>query len=88
MSKVRTDPISISLLAWLQAVLYARPAPVSGWLVGSIMIAILSGVLAFGIFRRSRVAVVLMLVLVILPQLYTWFIARKGRQSPLSIPST
>src|SRR6266540_1043789 len=64
-----------ALLAWLQAVLYARAAPLAGWLVGSITVAIISGVLAFGIFRRSRVAVVLMLVLVIVPQLYTWFVA-------------
>jgi hypothetical protein len=43
--------------------------------VFSIIIAGLSGVLAFFIFRRSRVAVVVMLVFVILLQLYTWLIA-------------
>ncbi len=40
-----------------------------------IIIAVVSGVLAFFIFRRSRVGIVLMLALVILLQLYTWLIA-------------
>ncbi|MGH8094291.1 MAG: hypothetical protein ACREIF_12600 [Chthoniobacterales bacterium] len=41
----------------------------------SIIIAGISGVLAFFIFRRSRVAVVVMIVFVILLQLYAWLIA-------------
>ena len=49
-----------------------------------IMIAI-SGTLAFFIFRRSRFAVVAMLLLVILPQLYTWFVARSAAGSVASI---
>jgi hypothetical protein len=77
--------IASALLAWLQSVLYARLAPVAAWLVGSIMVAIISGALAFGIFRRSRVAVVLMLVLVIAPQLYTWFVARSFAGTIVSI---
>jgi hypothetical protein len=42
----------------------------------SIIIAAISGVLAFGIFRRSRVAIVAMVVFVVALQLYTWFVAR------------
>ena len=45
-------------------------------LVFSIIIAAISGVLAFGIFRRSRVAIVAMVVFVVALQLYTWFVAR------------
>src|ERR1700730_11508098 len=41
----------------------------------SIILAAISGVLAFFIFRRSRFAIVAMLVLVVLLQLYTWFAA-------------
>jgi hypothetical protein len=42
----------------------------------SVIIAAISGVLAFGIFRRSRVAVVAMLIIVIVLQLYTWLATR------------
>ena len=42
----------------------------------SVVIAAVSGVLAFGILRRSRVAVVAMLIFVIVLQLYTWVVAR------------
>ena len=42
----------------------------------SILIAAIAGVLAFGIFRRSRAAVVGMIVFVVVLQLYTWFVAR------------
>jgi len=41
----------------------------------SILIAAGSGVLAFFIFRRSRVAVVVTLVFVVLLQLYIWLVA-------------
>ncbi len=44
--------------------------------VFSVVIAAVSGVLAFGILRRSRVAVVAMLIFVIVLQLYTWVVAR------------
>jgi len=51
----------------------------------SVIIAAIAGTLAFFIFRRSRFAVVAMLVLVILPQLYTWFVARSAAGSLPSI---
>jgi len=44
--------------------------------VFSVIIAAISGILAFGIFRRSRFAVVAMIVFVIILQLFTWFVAR------------
>ncbi len=77
--------LASALLAWLQAALYARPAPIMAWVIGSIIVAIISGILAFGLFRRSRVAVVLMLILVIVPQLYTWFIAHSVAGTLVSI---
>ena len=42
----------------------------------SVIIAVIAFILAFGIFGRSRVAIVLMLGFVILLQLCTWFLAR------------
>ena len=45
-------------------------------LVFSIIIAAISGLLSFGIFRRSRVAIEAMIVFVVALQLYTWFVAR------------
>jgi uncharacterized membrane protein len=51
----------------------------------SIISAVISFILAFGIFRRSRVTVVLMLAFVILPQLYTWFVARSVAGTLVSI---
>jgi hypothetical protein len=50
-----------------------------------VIIAAIPGTLAFFIFRRSRFAVVAMLLLVILPQLYTWFVARSIAGSLTSI---
>jgi divalent metal cation (Fe/Co/Zn/Cd) transporter len=44
-------------------------------IVFSVIVAAISGVLAFFIFRRSRFAVVAMLVVVIVLQLFTWFVA-------------
>lgn len=43
--------------------------------VFSVILAAVSGVLAFGIFRRNRAAVIAMLAFVILLQLYAWFVA-------------
>jgi hypothetical protein len=77
--------LASALLAWLQAALYGRPAPVLAWLVGSIIVGIISGILAFGILRRSRVAVVLMLIVVVVPQLYTWFIVHSVAGTLVSI---
>ena len=51
----------------------------------SIIIAAISGVLAFFIFRRSRFAVIAMLVLVIVLQLYTWFAAHSPAGTLVSI---
>ena len=58
-----------------QQYLQHTPFATAVTVVFSIIIAAISGILAFFIFRRSRVAVVLMLGFVILLQLYTWFIA-------------
>jgi hypothetical protein len=51
----------------------------------SVIIAAISGVLAFFIFRRSRFAVLAMLGFVVLFQLYTWFIARSPTGTLVSI---
>jgi hypothetical protein len=51
----------------------------------TIIIAVLSGILAFFIFRRSRFAVVAMIALVILLQLYTWLAAHSLAGTLVSI---
>ena len=51
----------------------------------SIIIAAITGALAFFIFRRSRVAVVAMLVFVVVFQLYTWFVAHSPAGTLVSI---
>ncbi len=51
----------------------------------SVTIAVVAGILAFFIFRRSRFAVVAMLVFVVLLQLYTWFSARSIAGTLLTI---
>ena len=51
----------------------------------SIIIAVISGVFAFFIFRQSRVAVVGMLVFVVALQLFTWFLAHSPAGTLLSI---
>lgn len=51
----------------------------------SVIIAAISGVLAFFIFRRSRFAVVAMLVFVVVLQLYGWFVAHSPSGTILSI---
>ena len=51
----------------------------------TVIIAAISAVLAFFIFRRSRFAVVVMPVLVILLQLYTWFAAHSSAGTLVSI---
>jgi hypothetical protein len=55
-----------------------------GLAFGVVMGAI-SGVLSFFILRRSKVAIVLMLLLVIIPQLYTWLIVHSIGGSLVSI---
>jgi hypothetical protein len=51
----------------------------------SVILAVMSGVLAILIFRRSRFAVVAMLVLVAVLQLYTWFVAHSPAGTLVSI---
>ena len=51
----------------------------------SIIIAAISGVLAFFIFRHSRFGVVAMLGLVVLLQLFTWFVAHSAAGTLVSI---
>ncbi len=49
------------------------------------IVAAISGVLAFFIFRRSRLAVVVMLVFVVVLQLYGWFVAHSPAGTIVSI---
>jgi hypothetical protein len=51
----------------------------------ALIIGLLFGALAFGIFRRSRVAIILMLVSVVGLQPYTWFVMHSPSGSLLSI---
>jgi fatty acid desaturase len=51
----------------------------------SVIIAAISGFLAFFIFRRNRFAVIAMLVFVVVLQLYTWFVAHSPAGSLVSI---
>ncbi len=51
----------------------------------SVIIAAVSGVFAAGIFRGSRFAVVAMLVLVVVLQLFTWIVARSPAGTLVSI---
>ena len=66
-------------------------APTTPWLalvVVALVIGTFFGGLAFGIFRKSRVAVVLMLVLVVGLQLYTWLVLHSISGTLLSIVVT
>jgi hypothetical protein len=68
-------------LAWFRA-------PGTPWIaivIVALIIGLFFGALAFGIFRKSRVAVVIMLVFVVGLQLYTWFVIRSGSGTILSI---
>jgi len=68
-------------LAWFQA-------PSTPWValaVVAVIVGLFFGGLAFGIFKKSRVCVVIMLVLVVGLQLYTWFIVRSASGTLLSI---
>jgi hypothetical protein len=71
-------------LAWFQA-------PSTPWValtVVAVIIGLFFGGLAFGIFKKSRVCVVIMLVLVVGFQLYTWLIMRSASGTLLSIVVT
>jgi quinol-cytochrome oxidoreductase complex cytochrome b subunit len=66
-------------------------APTTPWLALVIVALVIGGFfggLAFGIFRKSRVAVVVMLVFVVGLQLYTWFVLRSISGTLLSIVVT
>ena len=68
-------------LAWFRA-------PHTPWIaivVVAVIIGLFFGALAFGIYRKSRVAVIIMLVFVIGLQLYTWFVMRSASGTILSI---
>jgi hypothetical protein len=68
-------------LAWFRA-------PTTPWLaivIVAVVVGVFFGALAFGIFRRSRVAVVIMVVFVVGLQLYTWFVMRSSSGTLLSI---
>jgi hypothetical protein len=72
--------------SWLsQQWLEHTPARTAVALVAGVFIAAVSGILAFGIFRRSKIAIVLMLLLVIFLQVYTWFIVHSISGSLVSI---
>jgi len=63
-------------------------APSTSWLA-TILVALVIGLffggLAFGIFRKSRVAVILMLILVVGLQLSTWLLMHSFSGSILSV---
>src|SRR4051812_12622190 len=71
-------------LAWFRAPSTPWPAVV----VVALVIGLFFGGLAFGIFRKSRVAVIVMLVFVVGLQLYTWVVMRSASGSLLSIVVT
>ena len=66
-------------------------APTTPWLAlvaVAVVIGAFFGGLAFGIFKKSRTAVVLMLVLVVGLQLYTWIVLHSISGTLLSIVVT
>jgi phosphatidylserine synthase len=68
-------------LAWFKT-------PSTPWVaivIVALLVGLFFGALAFGIFKKSRVAVILMLAFVIGLQLYTWTIMRSPSGSLLSI---
>jgi hypothetical protein len=68
-------------LAWFQA-------PSTPWVaitVVAVVIGLCFGGLAWGIFKKSRICVVTMLLLVVGFQLYTWFVMRSASGSLLSV---
>ena len=85
--------IVYAVIATVSTVLTSLHAQLLGsstepWLavvIVAIIIGLFFGALAFGIFRKSRVAIVIMIVLVVGLQLITWFILRSTAGSILSI---
>ena len=51
----------------------------------AVILAAIAGILAVFIFRRSRAAVILMIALVVLLQLFTWFVAFSPAGTVLTI---
>jgi hypothetical protein len=68
-------------LAWF----HAPSTPWVALIVVAVIIGLFFGGLAFGIFKKSRVCVVIMLMLVVGFQLYTWFVMRSASGTLLSI---
>ena len=68
-----------------QHYLQHTPVNTAVGVVFSVIIAVISGVLAFFIFRRSRLPIVGMLILVVLLQLFTWFVAHSPAGTVVSI---
>jgi uncharacterized membrane protein YbaN (DUF454 family) len=66
---------------------YLQHTPVTTAVVvaSASIVAAISGVLAFFIFRRSRFAVVAMIAFVVVLQLYQWFVAHSPAGTILSI---
>ncbi len=77
--------LASALLLLLKARLEAIPASAVALIIGGVIMAGISGGLAFGIFRRSKVAAILMIIVVAVPQLYTWFAAHSVAGSLVSI---
>lgn len=79
----RNDSLEHSWLSqqWLEH----TPARTAVALAAGVLIAAISGILAFFIFRRSKIAIILMLLLVVSLQLYTWFIAHSIAGTLVSI---
>ena|ERR1700720_4541561 len=66
-------------------------APTTPWLalvIVALVIGAFFGALAFGIFRKSRVAVVVMLVFVVGLQFYTWLVLHSVSGTLLSLVVT
>jgi hypothetical protein len=76
------------LLTLLKARLDAVPASAVAWVAVGVIAAAVSGALAFGIFRRKKIAVILMIILVVTPQLYTWLVAHSVAGTLVSIVVT
>lgn len=68
-------------LAWFRA----TPTPWIGIVIVTFVVGFLFAGLAFGILCKSRIAVVIMLVLVMGLQLYTWLVMRSAFGTILSI---
>ena len=68
-----------------QQYLQHNPLDTAAAVVFSVVIAAISGVLAFFIFRHSRFAIVTMVIVVVVLQLLTWFVLHSGAGSLLSV---